>query len=392
MPPILVVSRSFDAVREVTGRRTGWTSVGAGGVRRIELSDSVYADARRRCSGVDEDRVMAVRVSGAPMHYHGGGVPLPTRAELRDRREDAAGPWSGEGVLVGTVDTGVQPHDWLAGGYLSAPSDFEQRVPAAANGHGPAPAERLELGHGTFIAGLVLQQAPAAGVWVERALGADGRALSSQVADAAMQLARRGVQVLNLSLGCFADDPDAREVMQRLVDDLHEVNPRMVIVAAAGNLGGPGEPEAPADFWPAALDDVVAVGAVESPSSRSWAPWSNRGRWVDLAAPGAGLLSTFVDGTLAAPGEEPQTYSGWARWSGTSFAAAVVAGAIARLMTGRRALTAKEAVAALRAGAYSTAWTRPDGEAPPVPVVQLATWEEQQALRDRAAVALTAVD
>jgi subtilase family protein len=391
VPPILVVSRSLDAVREVTGRQAGWTSVGAGGLRRMDLSDADYADVRRRCGGVDEDRVMAVRVSGAPMDFHGEGSPLPTRAELRDRRDDPGGPWSGEGVLVGTVDTGVQPHGWLAGGYLAAPSDFEAPVPAAvADGHAAEAAERLEVGHGTFIAGLVLQQAPAAGVWVERALGSDGQALSSQVADAAMQLARRGVQVLDLSLGCYADDPNAREVMQRLVDDLHEVNPQMVIVAAAGNLSGPGEPTTPEDFWPAALDDVVAVGAVESPTSRSWAPWSNRGRWVDLAAPGADLLSTFVTGTLAAPGEEAETYTGWARWSGTSFATAVVAGAVARLMTGRRALTAKEAVAALRAGAHSSTWTRPDGDTPAVPVVQLATWAQQLATRQQSAGAAAA--
>jgi hypothetical protein len=378
VPALLVVDRAVPRVRDVIGRLDGWTDVGAGGLRRIDLPDAVYATARQRCAGVDEDRVMAVPVSGAPMDYHGGGTPMPTRAQLRDRRDDPAGACTGEGVLVGTVDTGVQPHPWLAGGYLSAPSDFEPDVPATAgNGLGPAPAQRLEVGHGTFITGLVLQQAPAAGVWVERALSATGQALSSQVAEAAMTLARRGVQVLDLSLGCFADDPDAREVMQQLVDDLHSVNPEMVIVAAAGNLGGPGEPEAPADFWPAALLDVVAVGAVESPSSTTWTPWSNQGRWVDLAAPASQLVSTFVTGTLSSPDGEERSYEGWARWSGTSFAAAVAAGAIARLMTGRRPLTAKEAVAALRSGAYSSGWTAAEGDVPAVPVVRLATWDQQ---------------
>ncbi|PZA19498.1 hypothetical protein DMO24_20420 [Modestobacter versicolor] len=319
---------------------------------------------------------MAVPVSGAPMHMRGEGAPMPTRAQLRDRRDSPGGAWTGEGVLVGTVDTGVQPHPWLAGGYLSAPSDFE---PHPAAGDGAGPTEPLEVGHGTFIAGLVLQQAPAAGVWVERALGPTGEALSSQVAEAAMTLARRGVQVLNLSLGCFADDPNSREVMQQLVDDLHAVSPEMVVVAAAGNLGGPGEPATPEDFWPAALRDVVAVGAVETPTSTRWAEWSNRGRWVDLAAPGSRLVSTFVEGTVATTDGEQLRYEGWARWSGTSFAAAVAAGAIARLMTGRRPLTAKEAVAALRSGAYSSGWTRPDGAVPAVPVVRLATWDQQQA-------------
>jgi hypothetical protein len=378
VPALLVVDRAVPLVRDVIGRHDGWTAVGTGRLHRIDLPAAEYASARERCAGVDEDRVMGVPVTGAPMHFRGEGTPMPTRAQLRDRRDEPGGTWTGEGVLVGTVDTGVQPHPWLAGGYLSAPSDFEPSPPSAGNGHAPAPAERLEVGHGTFITGLVLQQAPAAGVWVERALDPTGRALSSQVAEAAMTLARRGVQVLNLSLGCFADDPNAREVMQQLVDDLHAVSPEMVIVAAAGNLGGPGEPEKPADFWPAALHDVVAVGAVESPRSTSWAPWSNRGRWIDLAAPASKLISTFVTGTVSSPDGEQLSYEGWARWSGTSFAAAVAAGAIARLMTGRRPLTAKEAVAALRSGAYCSGWTRAEGAAPAVPVVRLATWDQQQ--------------
>ncbi|WP_369139062.1 S8 family peptidase [Modestobacter versicolor] len=376
MPTLLVVDRAVPLVRDLIGRRHGWTDVGAGRLQRIDLPEAEYDSARERCTGVDADRVMAVPVSGAPMHFRGEGAPMPTRAQLRDRRDEPGGSWTGEGVLVGTVDTGVQPHPWLAGGYLSAPSDFEPH-PATGNGH--APTDRLEVGHGTFIAGLVLQQAPAAGVWVERALGPTGRALSSEVAAAAMTLARRGVQVLNLSLGCFADDPNSREVMQQLVDDLHDVNPEMVVVAAAGNLGGPGEPETPEDFWPAALRDVVSVGAVESPRSTGWAPWSNRGRWIDLAAPGSQLVSTFVEGTVSAPDGEQLAFEGWARWSGTSFAAAVAAGAIARLMTGRRPLTAREAVAALRSGAYASGWTRPDGAVPAVPVVRLATWDQQQA-------------
>ncbi|TWH73584.1 S8 family peptidase [Modestobacter roseus] len=369
MPAALVVDRSVPRVREVLGRSAGWTRVGSR-LRRIHLPDQEFADVRRRCAGVDEDRVMTVRITGQPMRYNGDGAALPTLAELRDRRDQPGGNWTGEGVLVGSVDTGVQQHLWLSGGYLSAPADFEAPT-------GTAPG--LQVGHGTFITGLVLQQAPAAGVWVEKALAADGQALSSVVADAAMQLARRGVHVLNLSLGCFADDPNAREVMQQLVDDLHEVNPELVIVTAAGNLGGPGEPATPQDFWPAALDDVVAVGSVDSPTSTGWSAWSNRGPWVDLAAPGHELLSTFVDGTLTDADGTAQTYTGWARWSGTSFAAAVVAGAIARLMTGRRPITAREAVAALRSGAYGTGWTAPEEGVPAVPVVRLATWDEQQA-------------
>ena len=313
-------------------------------------------------------------VTGEPMDYHGQGAPVPTRRALRQRvgGNDVS---TGEGVLVGVVDTGVSPHPWLAGGYLSSVDDFEPSPDTAAA------RERQQAGHGTFVAGLVLQQAPAAGVWVERALELDGSGLVSRVAEAALQLAARGVDVLNLSLGCWATDREAAEVVRALVRELHAVNPEMVVVAAAGNLS---DDDRTGLFWPAADPGVVSVGAVASPVSTEWSQWSNRGPWVDLAAPGEHLLSTYLVARLQGTGG-PQRYHGWATWSGTSFAAAVVSGAIARLMTGPQRLSAQQAVARLRAGQDCRARTRAHGDTPSVPVVDLATWPEQEAAREQRA-------
>ena len=74
-----------------------------------------------------------------------------------------------------------------------------------------------------------------------------------------------------------------------LVPDLRGAHPELVIVAAAGNLSDdhPGR----GLFWPAAVPGVVSVGAVATPSSTDWASWSNRGPWVDLAAPADRLAS-----------------------------------------------------------------------------------------------------
>lgn len=328
------------------------------------------------------DRTMSVVVRGGPMDIHGEGIPLPSRFELRQRQTEPGQPYTGEGVLIGSVDTGIQRIDWLDGGYLSAPDDFEALVPQSKEQAAMAVSPG-QLGHGTFVAGLALQQAPAAGVWVERALKTTGDATAFDVSRAAKELARRRVHVLNLSLGCYADEPDAREVMQGVVDDLLSINSDMVIVAAAGNLN-PDEPAVsdPQPFWPAALGNVVAVGAVDRPDSTTWSSWSNRGPWVNLAAPADDLLSTFVKGWLkTSEGKEPNEYEGWATWSGTSFAAAVVSGAIARLMTGPEPMTAREAVDRLRAGEYSSGRTEAgktaEGDVPPVPIVTLDTWDDQ---------------
>ena len=378
MPRALIIDRRLSQVQRalrLADVPSTWSRIGRGLIS-APVSDAQWESVQGSCSSaVIEDLPMGVRVRGNPMDMHGEGRPLPSWVGLRSRLADAGQPAAGEGVLVGTVDTGVRMHPWLAGGYLSAPDDFED--PST----GPGGSAGAQVGHGTFVAGLVLQQAPAAGVWVERALAADGEALASQVATAALALAERGVHVLNLSLGCYADDPGARPVMQRLVDDLRSVNPEMVVVAAAGNLLGRDEPAGPATFWPAALDDVVAVGAVTDPAAATWAEWSNRGPWVDLAAPGHVLLSTHVRRRSGADNGGGSA-RGWAWWSGTSFAAAVVSGAIASLMTTPERISAREAVARLRTGELSTGWTEAEADVPSVPVVGLRTWDQLGTHRD----------
>jgi hypothetical protein len=385
---IIVDRRLPQVLKEVGDGFPDGPPRGAAGGFFSATSDAEHLAKLRRIfpGAVDEDRPMSVRVKGGPMDIHGEGIPLPTRYALRDRMAKAGEPNTGEGVLIGSVDTGIQRIPWLDGGYLSAPNDFETHVPQKADEAGKLGATG-QMGHGTFVAGLVLQQAPAAGVWVERALSLSGEASSIEVAAAAGELARRGVDILNLSLGCYANEPNARQVMQRLVDELRSINSDMVIVAAAGNLDPDDQAlETRQAFWPAALDNVVAVGAVDGPDATTWSSWSNRGPWIDFAAPANDLLSTFVDGYLKpAPDRPPNKYEGWAQWSGTSFAAAVVSGAIAREMTGTERLSAAEAVARLRAGTYSSGWTdaepavEDDGVdgVPSVPIVTLATWADQ---------------
>ena len=62
-----------------------------------------------------------------------------------------------------------------------------------------------------------------------------------------------------------------------------------------------------------------------------WAALPNRGTWVDFAAPGEDLVSTYFK-YRPRKGHGPR-FDGWAEWTGTSFSTAVVSGAIARTMT-----------------------------------------------------------
>jgi subtilisin family serine protease len=383
MPPLLVAQCDLERARDMLGRRNGFAPLIGGGLHTVDVPERLYDRMQEEFAGVDADRSMRLpvigepTVSGEPMDYHGRGGPLPTRQELRRRLGQPGAPWTGEGVLVGMVDTGVQPHPWLAGGYLSAMDDFEPAPSEdSVSARAASPRAQQQVGHGTFAAGLVLQQAPAAGVWIERALAPTGEGPVSRVVQAAKQLADRGVHVLNLSLGCPATEFEAGAVMRQLVADLRREHPDLVIVAAAGNLDD--ETPTTEDFWPAACEDVIAVGAVPSPDATRWAEWSNRGRWIDLAAPAQDLLSTHVVAAQhSTDGKSDVCYTGWARWSGSSFATAVVSGAIARLMTGPERLTARQAADRLEDGMYSSAWIESEGDVPSVPVVRLATWDQQ---------------
>jgi subtilisin family serine protease len=122
----------------------------------------------------------------------------------------------------------------------------------------------------------------------------------------------------------------------------------LVVVAAAGNhgavkdpdpTGGKSEPtvknQARKAGWPAALDDVIAVGAVVDATKKEaeLASFSPDAPWVDVLAPGVDLKSTFLPRTCKKDDngvvKEEEFPEGWATWSGTSFAAGLVSGAIA---------------------------------------------------------------
>jgi membrane-anchored mycosin MYCP len=160
------------------------------------------------------------------------------------------------------------------------------------------------------------------------------------VANELVQLADSGVDLINLSLGTFTDDGQAPLVLERAVERLSS---RILLVAAAGNHGNVGPkpedrsgpwPKPNSALWPAAFTDVIAVGATDAKGEI--AAFSPRVRWIDLYTRGVDLQSTFLNARVQRT-QDTEEFNGFATWSGTSFAAAVVSGAIAaRVRPGSR--------------------------------------------------------
>ncbi|MFV0309135.1 MAG: S8 family peptidase [Desertimonas sp.] len=196
-----------------------------------------------------------------------------------------------------------------------------------------------QAGHGTFVSGIVRQACPDAVIHHRGVLTSygDGDDVSIDCA-VALALAQRRYDLVVAAFGGYADD-DGSVPMAGAIRRLQATG--ALVVSSAGN-DATSRPS-----YPAALPGVLAVGGLDEDGR---ALFSNFGAWVDCCAPATDLVSTFFtsfDETGAA-GRFPRSFRGWARWSGSSFAAPYVAGVIAQEMY-RYGGTAHDAWARLRA-------------------------------------------
>jgi subtilisin family serine protease len=192
---------------------------------------------------------------------------------------------------------------------------------------GPDGLLDYQAGHGSFVAGVVRRVAPHAEVRMYRAVDSDGFGTDHEIAEAILRAHADGAHIINLSLGVRTDDDQPPPAMADAVATvLRESGGRTVIVAAAGNSGED------VRMYPAALEGVEAVAGLTAYLAP--ARWSSYGRHVRFSTVGEGVRSTYVPGTESPVFDpEPDTFGPdpWAVWSGTSFAAPQIAGAVARI-------------------------------------------------------------
>lgn len=268
----------------------------------------------------------------------GGGQMCPA---IEPQETGLTDPWppqapqtKGKEVSVVVVDTGWHP-----------PAATDPRTPWLAGVTGDdelnGPDLRPYAGHGTFIAGVVRCVAPDTRIYVEGfaidGVGGGG-ILESDLVVQLEDALRHDPQVINLSAGCRTRR-DRPSIPLRKFHRKHLEERDCVLVAAAGNDSWA------APFWPAAFDWCVGVGSLDRNGRVS--AFSNFGVSADVYALGRNLVNAFPDGTFMCnetpdKGDVRVFSTGLARWSGTSFAAPVVAGLIAREIS-ETGVTAREA-------------------------------------------------
>ncbi|HVL70683.1 MAG TPA: S8 family serine peptidase, partial [Beijerinckiaceae bacterium] len=234
----------------------------------------------------------------------------------------------GSGVLVALIDSRMdEGHPEFA----AAATEVVELGPQAR----PHP-------HGTAMAGAILARGKLLGASPEARLlaiaafagaaGAEASSSSLQVLKALDRAHGARAKIASLSFAGPHDPLLGRGVARARAEG-------MILVAAAGNRGDA------RPLYPAADPNVIAVSATDA-ADRPYAR-ASRGRHVAVAAPG-------VDVLVAAPG------GGYGQSSGTSIAAAHVAGVLALAAARRPNLSPEEARALLRDGARSLAGGDPE--------------------------------
>ncbi|MFC5826411.1 S8 family peptidase [Nonomuraea insulae] len=300
-----------------------------------------------------------------------GRIPLTVVAGPPRRRTLAE--LGGPRITVVTLDTGVATHPWFkpvtdpdafltvdpAGQQLIEDThpayegrDIARLVGYEDLGQMPNPLVgtlNSHTGHGLMLAGLIAQIAPDARVLMYKVMHSDGVVPGEAVHAAldrllALMDAGRQVDVLCCSFGGFAETGDP--AMNALFGKVNQLRARGVIVVnAAGNYA------TTRPFYLAALSETAVPGpplapmlgvAAKNPDG-TIAIFSNEHPAVRWRAPGAMVVSTFppefrgAQNAMLTTGERASLDSDamgpFCGWSGTSFAAPIIAGAVAAELT-----------------------------------------------------------
>ncbi|MEM8526785.1 MAG: S8 family serine peptidase [Bacteroidota bacterium] len=247
----------------------------------------------------------------------------------------------GEEVIVAVVDNGFQKgHPDLQGKMLyGAGADVANMDDSPYINH-------MDYWHGTHVSGIVGADTDNAGEGVS-SIGYNVKILPVKATpdgffdpnlithgiEGIVWAATNGANIINLSWGM--EIPYPPEDLYRIIPTMEAAlllakHNNILVVAAAGN------DSTDTYFYPAAFHNVLAVANTDFDDKKAIS--SNYGTWVDLSAPGEGILSTMP-------------MDSYDLSSGTSMSAPLVSGIAALMLSADPTLTPDEIIKCLKATA-----------------------------------------
>lgn len=201
---------------------------------------------------------------------------------------------SKEKIKIAVLDSGIDLGNTTPKGYYNI------------SGEDTAPWYFEDMtGHGTSVSGIIQNIVPNAEIYSVKVLDSDNKTELSKVVKGIYWCIENDIKVINMSFGTL----QYSKILEQAVNDAYKAG--IIMVASAGNKGEQGID------YPAAFQNVISVGAVDSQGKKT--EESSNGKGLDIMAPGKQVVSEGLYGTNIVVG-------------GTSIAASHVTGAVALIL------------------------------------------------------------
>lgn len=272
-----------EVVREVNGDPV-FTAVKIATIKQLE---AFLSNANQDPTIIAIDQVHVVRAMVTPT-YSAEQWSLPAINANSDAVMN-----SGANIKVAVIDSGVDSSnpDLNSGqvldgvDYFSGTSTSSTNCISYSGTTHPGSGRYDPNGHGTHVAGIIAASGngirgvtPNVEILPVRVLGPYGTGETFDVACGIKWATDNGAQVINLSLG---SDTASASVSSAIAYALEN---NVVVVAATGNTG------TSTPIYPAGDEGVIGVGSIDRDGQ--WSSFSTFGSFVDLVAPGRGIVST----------------------------------------------------------------------------------------------------